>query len=330
MKAKIIVLALVLQTVFLPAFGQSGLAPTLAPVLDSLAASHYEDQLQAAFGTFTFEYSELATPFSRWLEDELTRSVPSAKRVRLFNRSAAAAMDPAFRTMYADFFASNQVDALLSGKYFKEADGVRVRFDLTSLRNGNLIGSGEILLPSAELPRSVAIVPEAKVAAAAQSLSGLFTKAEGTSAARLDALSVSLSTERGPGGAYRDGENLKVIATVNQDAYLRLFHVDVQGNIKLIWPNPYGGGDGKVRSGTAVTIPGPSDPFDFKLGTPYGTEFIKAVASTAPFSSKESAFQDLGTDAGKVITRGLEISVKADAQVARRAEALASYVILEK
>ncbi len=65
--------------------------------------SKYEYQLQVALGTFTYDYTELATSFSRWLEDALIVSVPATKRVRLFNRSAASAMDPAFREIYADF-----------------------------------------------------------------------------------------------------------------------------------------------------------------------------------------------------------------------------------
>ena len=309
------------------AFGQS-LAARLAPALDDLAVAHYDEQLQATFGTFTYEYSELATPFSRWLEDELTRAVPQAKRVRLFNRAAAAAMDPAFRTMYADFFASNQVDALLSGRYFGDAGGVRVRLDLTSLRTGNLIGSGEITFRTDEIPRSVPVVPDSAVAARAKELSGLVGASPST--ARLDALTVSLSTDRGPGGAYRDGENLTVLAIVNQDAYLKLYHVDVEGQTKLIWPNSFGGGDGRVYAGKAISIPGPGDPFHFRMGEPYGTEFIKAVASTEPFPSNETDFQDLGTDARGIISRGISLVAKAESQSSRRAEALASYVILSK
>lgn len=313
------------------AFSQSA-ASRLAPALDQLAAAHYDDQLQAAFGTFTYEYSELATPFSRWLEDELTRAVPAAKRVRLFNRAAAAAMDPAFRAQYADFFASNQVDALLSGRFFREAEGVRVRFDLTSLRNGNLIGSGEVRFTREDMPRTLAVAPADEVVTRAKQLVGMTgSPPQGD---RLDALSVSLSTERGPGGAYRDGENLRVYATVNQDAHLRLYHVDVKGQTQLIWPNRFGGGDGRLKAGASVAIPGPGDPFDFRLGAPYGTEFIKAVASTEPFPLAEADFKDLGTDARGVITRGLGLQLKAPSSgpssAPRRAEALASYVILPR
>ena len=45
--------------------------------------------------------------------------------LKLFNKSVAAAMDPAFRAVYGDFFKNNSVDALLSGRYYVEGQVVR-------------------------------------------------------------------------------------------------------------------------------------------------------------------------------------------------------------
>lgn len=299
-----------------------------AKILDELAASYYEEQLQVAFGTFTYEYSELATPFSRWLEDELTHAVPSSKRVRLFNRAAAMAMDDTFRELYGEFFATNQVDALLSGRYFQERETVRVRLDLTSLRNGNLIGSTEFQLRKSELPSSVSIAPDPIAMSTAKNLSGILGATDKSPSSRQNPLTVSLSTSRGAGATYRNGENLVIMAVLNQDAYLRLYHVDVKGNTKLIWPNRFGGGDGRLRANMMVTIPNEQDPFHFRLGPPYGTEFIKAVASTEPFAHQETDFEPLGTDARGIITRGIGLTQKSGDARQRYAEALASYIIL--
>jgi len=312
-------------------FGQDQGKLPLAALLDDLAAPYYEEQLQAAFGTFTFEYTELATPFSRWFEDELILAVPSARRVRLFNRSAAAAMDPAFRDFYAGFFDSNRVDALISGRYFEERNKIRVRLDLTSLRDGNLIGSGEIYFEKKAIPVSVTIAPDMKAAATAETLSKMLGEATGTTTMEQSGLVVSLMTERGAGGAYRDGERLTVMATVTEDAYLKLYHVDVNGKVKLIWPNRYSGGNGRLEAGLTVTVPSADDPFEFILGRPYGTEFIKAIASTVAFTEKEGDFQELEGDARSAITRGLSFGLKgSDRNTERRAEAIASYVILVK
>ncbi len=84
------------------ASGQGGAAGSGAEVLpellDAIAAADFRPQLRAAFGSFTFEFSDLPWPFARWLEDRLAEAALRTTRLKLLNRNAAAAMDPACRT----------------------------------------------------------------------------------------------------------------------------------------------------------------------------------------------------------------------------------------
>ena len=95
---------------------------------------------------------------------------------------------------------------------------------------------------------------------------------------------------------------------------------------QLIWPNRYGGGKGLMKAGSLVRIPSDGDPFAFKLQPPYGTEFLKAVASTVPFVDSQEDFSDLGGEARDVMTRGLSVVSTASTETFY-AEALASYYI---
>jgi hypothetical protein len=79
---------------------------------------------------------------------------------------------------------------------------------------------------------------------------------------------VKTATGRGPGAVYREGEDLTVHVFVNRDA---------------------------------------SYPFTFRLGPPFGTEFIKVAASTRQFADVESAFADLPGKAKDVLIRGLTV-----------------------
>jgi len=79
----------------LPAVAQSGDASpssstdphAIGRFLDGLMANFYDDQVQAALGSFTYEYTDLPTPFTRWLQDELVQGAAATKRLRLFNRA---------------------------------------------------------------------------------------------------------------------------------------------------------------------------------------------------------------------------------------------------
>jgi hypothetical protein len=304
------------------AAGQTSQPSDPAIVLDSMAENYYLPSLRAAFGTFTFEYSDLPTPFARWLEERLAVAATSSRRVQLLNRNAAAAMDPVFRKEYEAFFRETGTSALLHGRYFLEGPQIRVRLELTDLGSATLIGAKDWYLPASAVPAYASVRPAEAAAARAGELARLGAATQGS-------LAVSVSTDRGTGGAYRDGEELTALVTVNRDAYVRLYHVDGTGHMQMIWPNRFSGGSGLIRAGAAIRLPGPGDPFAFKLQPPYGTEFLKAIASTTPFSAAQADFSDLGTNYRAAATRGLAVTATGTPGTGQTeiAEALASYYI---
>jgi len=293
---------------------------TLPSTLDTMAENYYQPTVHAVFGTFTYAYSGLPSPFARWLEESLASALTRTSRVKLLNRAAAAAMDPAFAAAYGDFFAAADWGALLHGNYFDVGDVVRVRLELTGVADRTLIGVAELRVPKSVLPSGLAVDPAAAAVQAASDLGTLLPSASP------GGLAVSLATERGAGAVYREGEDMVVLATASKDVYAKIYHVDAGGAVKLVWPNRFGG-SGRIAAGQTVRIPGAGDPFRFLMQPPFGAEFLKLVASTVPFAEREADFADLGKDAKGVITRGLAIVPAAG--VPERAEALASYVIME-
>lgn len=297
----------------------------LTAALDGMAAKAWQPVLKTALGTFTYGYENLSTPFSRWLEDALGDAMARGQRIQLFNRAAAAAMDPAFKNLYGDFFEQNGVDALIAGTYFLEGGAVRVRLELTSLSDGLLLGSTELAIPVLAVPKGVAVEPTQMAADSKATLAKIIPARTGNP--KLDALSVAVSTERGANAAYRDGEDLVIMVAASKEAWLKVYHVDVGGEVALIWPNRFTSGR-KLAAGEVVLIPGPGDGFIFHLGPPFGTEFIKVVASTTPFLSTEGDFSSLGTDSRGAISRGLSVLSSDASAVPEMAEAISSYVIM--
>jgi len=142
-------------------------------------------------------------------------------------------------------------------------------------------------------------------------------------------LRVAVSTDRGKGAVYREGEKMRIFVSVSRNAYLKVYHVDSGGKVQLIWPNRFGSGDGFARAGAAIQIPANGAPFSFVMTPPFGTEFIKVVAATKPFADIEGDFFDLGAagqEARAIISRGLSVSPEGERD-AYQAEATASYVI---
>jgi hypothetical protein len=289
--------------------------------------NHYMPSAQVGMGSFTYADTQLPTPFSRWFEDELRIALGQTAKVKLFDKHVAAAMDPAIRAQYAQFFGTDRADSILYGKYVQAEGGVQVTLSLVDLATGALIAERRYLVPSGVVPTSASIQPNLATLQTAASLTNLATAIEGADSRdkseKREDFAISLSTDRGIGAVYRDGEKLVLYVTSNKDAYLKIYHVDLNGSAQLIWPNRFGGA-GKIKAGEALIFPKKGDPFQYVLGRPYGTEFIKAVASTKPFATMEADFSDLQGSAASAISRGLSV-VSTDAS---RAEALAVYEIL--
>ena len=323
---KRIAAAILLSSLLLPAALSQSWDASLSASLDKMAEDYYQPVVQTVFGTFTFAYSSLPSPFARWLEESLGAAITRTSRLKLLNRAAAAAMDPAFAKEYGAFFAQAEGGALLHGTYFDEGDTVRVRLELTGISDRTLIGVGELRVPRKAIPQGIAVDPSKAIVQAAEDLGSLLP------ATSPGGLSVSVSTERGPNAVYRQDEEMTILVTANKDVYAKVYSINAAGEVSLIWPNRFGG-SGRLSAGAVTRIPNDveKNSFRFVMIPPFGTEFIKVVASTAPFAKNEEDFATLGKDARGVITRGIALRPSGTVQAAapERAEALATYVIMQ-
>ncbi|SMB92226.1 PEGA domain-containing protein [Deinococcus hopiensis] len=95
-------------------------------------------------------------------------------------------------------------------------------------------------------------------------------------------LSVSVRVDKDQSGSsnpnYRVGENIRISATVNRDAYVYLFNVDANGEVNQILPNQLGGNN-FVKANTTVTFPRPDAKFTFTVGEDVGLNKVLALAS---------------------------------------------------
>lgn len=302
--------------------------PELSPLLESMAAGHYKPSLTVGMGSFTYADTGMPTPFARWIEDELRAALTETPHLKLFDKQVAAAMDPSIRAHYEGFFGEGRVDCLLYGSYAARGSAVEVRMSLTDLGTGQLIAERRIDIDARRLPEGMGIEPTLQAIRTAEILAGIGQGAQagqgaGASQGADQELAISMSTDRGSGAVYRDGERLTLFITSNRDAWLKLYHVDARGVAQLIWPNRFGG-SGRIAKGEAMRFPAVGDRFVYKLGAPYGTEYIKAIASISPFSTLEPDFSDLAGPATAAITRGLSVVSTAPAD---RAAALVVYEI---
>jgi hypothetical protein len=106
-------------------------------------------------------------------------------------------------------------------------------------------------------------------------------------------LELKVWTDRGPSGAYLQGEQVFVFLQANRDCFVRLIYEQVDGTRVQIFPNAFYN-DYRIRGQKVWSVPGVNDNFEFEVSPPFGLERITAYASTEPFPAPEGTVTDAG------------------------------------
>ena len=182
---------------------------------------------------------------------------------------------------------------------------------------GTILASDEMVISKSNI--SVSILPDNYNDALY-----IIDELSNISSASSENLIIKAWIERGNGATYVDGEDLIINFFSGTDCYIKVYHIDVNGQVQLIFPNIYYS-DNFIKEGTIYRIPDTQYPFKFNLEQPYGTEFIKVMASTVQFADIEESFTDIGKATRGLLERGLTVEQR-EGQIT---EILLNYTIIE-
>ena len=281
-----------------------------------------------SLGNFTYADKEVGSSFSRYLQELLSSALTRSSNFELFARDRLEQILQTMELNLSDLVdqqsatrigALKGVQGLLGGRFFDEESHVRVFLELVEIESGIVRSKIAVDLPRSSIPSTLSIQPENY----SDAMFVLEELREVQNAGNTSFV-VKAWTTRGNGGTYRDGESLVINFFANRDCYIKVYHVDVNRKMKLIFPNQYYDNN-FIKEKKIYKIPDSSYPFKFGLTQPYGTEFIKVIASTLQFKDIEASFQEIGTASRGAIQRGLNIKAK-KSQVT---EAMISYTIIE-
>ena len=301
-------------------------------LLKSSLTALYTDQsrpMVICFGNFTYADKGMGSEFSRYLENHISLALKKCPQFELFAKDKLEDILETQELTLSDLFSEENaiqmgnlksIRAILSGRFFDAEKNIEVFFELTSIETGTVTGSTNAIIPKSAIPKNISLLPNNYNDALV-----VLKELEDIQEKEDENLSIKTWIKRGNGGTYVNGEELVIHFYANQDCYLKLYHIDVNGNMKLIFPNQYHRNN-MIKKDTIYTIPDESYGFAFKLGEPFGTEFIKVVASTKQFKEIEQSFKDLGKGSEELIERGISVIQRE----AKLKEAMLSYTIIEK
>lgn len=84
-------------------------------------------------------------------------------------------------------------------------------------------------------------------------------------------------------GAFREGERLIMHVWSERDAYLKLDYYQANGEVVHLVPNLFGQ-QAFIRAGQTYSFGVKDSPYEFIIRPPFGSEALKVLASSSPFS----------------------------------------------
>ncbi len=237
------------------------------------------------FGNFNYGNTKMTSSFTAYfkniLEIEFGKinniKVIGSRDVSLSLKSKGIEYDGTSQGLAA----ISGADATLIGSYLDlDDDRMELSAQIISRATGASMASTKIIFPSRLIPKSISFKPDN------------FSQIQADLALLKDDkansdLKVVVWTDRGDGGVYKEKEKLLIYVKANKECYVKVIYHDALGNNIQVFPNQLSGKPDKIAANTVYTIGGKDSKFEFVVSEPFGTELIKAFASTEPFSEFE-------------------------------------------
>jgi hypothetical protein len=175
----------------------------------------------------------------------------------------------------------------ITGTYQVLGDRVDVTLTLVSENNGQILGSSNFTVLAAELknlgldilPQNTTTVEEIK------QREEVFAPLQTTDAA---GDSAPFTIEAWPNSntrTYYTGDLMTITVWADRGCYIKVFHISVNNEKVMIYPNSQGDRDNFLPGNTEIVIPRHSG---FQIEPPYGRETILVEASVKQFEDLES------------------------------------------
>jgi hypothetical protein len=265
------------------------LAASLAGLVDNKAVS-------VGVGNFAFENTELLSPFSSLLRDELESALGRAGKFKVISRDRLADLQNEGKFQARDLLEPGTgvskvfvegIQGIVRGRFYASPSGVSVFAELVWLE-GATIQKTKVELPVADVrariwpdrpdaPKGLDSVvrPQNLEASAANVLDVTSGKLKQV-AKEFPLEFYTVDTRR----AFQEGEVVSFRVRSDRDCYVAVYCHQSDGSSVLLFPNHWQK-DAFVPVGKAVDIPGThKHGFEIQIGPPFGSDVVQAIACT--------------------------------------------------
>jgi len=293
-----------------------------------LASDSKEEKVNIAVGSFNFEGTDLQSPFSSLLRDELEIALSDSGKFKVVTRDRLAdlQMEGKFQGKGilepgtgVEKVTIEGVKGIIRGRFYATEDEVTIVAELAWLEGGE-IKKTKVAIPvskirakiwpdsveAAQKPIENAIKPQN----VEQSSASVEELTKGRIASVPKDFPVEIFTVDGK-RAYAGGENIAFRVRSTQECHIAVLCHQSDGTTVVLFPNRFSRNT-LIPANKAIDIPGThKSGFEIEIGPPYGSDVVEVIACTQP-SELHKALSKYASETNapapfQVLTRGMAV-----------------------
>jgi curli biogenesis system outer membrane secretion channel CsgG len=258
-----------------------------------------------AIGRISYGDTQTVSSLSAYLKNGIAASaLRRDNRFAVADDSASAGFAVETRGLTVEAPAANgtpsgiggDIQAVILGNFTPVDDGAEVSLRLISVsRNRQVLAAANFVVSGEELRRrQLSLLPEISRAEFEAKQDAVRPYAGGNNRFTFTVTPDDLD------GVYYDGEYMSMRLYAERDCWFRIVHVDVNGTAQVIYPTT-SRDNNFIRAGETRSIP---DNTRYRMGAPYGEEYILTAAYDRPFRSEPGSGARISN---QEIARGLTV-----------------------
>jgi hypothetical protein len=283
-------------------------------------SSRLSAPIEVSVGELFLEGTSSPSAFSRHLSSRINAHAPANAMFTVVSPSRGI-----FRPM-----PGGPQNCVIKGGFLREGNLVRVTLRLVEENRNFIMDSRDFTVPSAELERlNIALLPDNfKTVEEIKEREDIFVPPPPPAPASAFSIKAWPNSDT---ATYIDGDEMKITLLANQNCYVKVYHIDVNKQMQLIFPNRLNPGN-YLAANTQRVIP--ESPVQLTLHSPFGQETIYVIASGEQFPNIEAEYtliQEASREAvrGAAGKRGASLQLKpGSAPALGTAETRFNYTIL--
>jgi hypothetical protein len=282
-------------------------------------------EVTVGVGNFAFQDTDLLSPFSALLRDELEIALNKTNGFKVVTRDRIADLQNEGKFQMRDLLEPGTgvqkgsvkgIQGIVRGRFYASGNGVSVFAELVWLEGGN-VEKTKVSLPSSQIAARLfpeGMKPEQAVGAIVtpQNMEASLSNLQEVTQGRLKRVNKEFPLEfftTDTRRAFKQGEVVSFRVRSDRDCFLAVYCHQSDGSSVLLFPNNWQRST-FVPAGKAVDIPGTrKHGFEIEIGPPYGSDVVQVIACTSEREIEKMVGKQLNTASASqpvaVLTRGM-------------------------